>query len=152
MKGALKTDLTQTHKRLILAHLKAGKGIDLKISLDLFGCASLRSRIAELRQEGWPIRTEMVKFTARSGFPGRFAVYRMEMDKIAWLKMPLVLEILPKDQWQKGMGVFCQNMGNGHFVQGYLRYNQWEQYWWFDSQIFAKWVTEGDVYIEKTEK
>ena len=68
------------------------------------------------------------------------------------MKIQLELEVLPKDQWQKGMGVFCQNMGNGHFVQGYLRYNQWEAMWWFDSQIFTKWVTEGDVYIEKPEK
>ena len=84
MKGALKTDLTKTHKREILARLKKGKGIDLFNSLDLFGCASLRSRIAELRQEGWPIKTKMVKFTARSGFPGRFAVYGMDMDKTKW--------------------------------------------------------------------
>ena len=84
MKGALKTDLTKTHKRLILAHLKAGKPLDLKTSLDWFGCSALRSRIAELRQEGWPIKTDMVKFTARSGFPGRFAVYGMDMDKTKW--------------------------------------------------------------------
>ena len=86
MKGNLKTDLTRTHKRAILAHMKAGKGIDLKISLDLFGCASLRSRIAELRQEGWPIKSDMVRFTARSGFPGRFAVYSLDMDKTKWPK------------------------------------------------------------------
>lgn len=84
MRGALKTDLTKTQKRLILAHLKAGKGIDLLLSLNLFGCASLRSRIAELRQEGWPIKTDMVKFFARTGFPGRFAVYGMDMDKTKW--------------------------------------------------------------------
>ena len=84
MKGNLKTDLTKTHKRLILAHLKAGKPLDLITSLDLFECASLRSRIAELRQEGWPIKTKMLKFTARSGFPGRFAVYGMDMDKTKW--------------------------------------------------------------------
>jgi hypothetical protein len=86
MKGSLKTDLTKTHKRLILAHLKAGKCIDLYISLNLFGCASLRSRIAELRQEGWPIKSDMVRFTARSGFPGRFAVYSLDMDKTKWPK------------------------------------------------------------------
>lgn len=84
MKGTLKTDLTRTHKRAILAHLKAGKGIDLQISLNLFGCASLRSRISELRDEGWPIKSDMVKFKARSGFWGRFAVYGMDMDKTKW--------------------------------------------------------------------
>lgn len=86
MKGALKTDLTKTHKRQILVHLKSGKGIDLKLSLDWFGCSALRSRIAELRQEGWPIKTNMVKFYARSGFPGRFAVYELDMDKTKWPK------------------------------------------------------------------
>ena len=78
MNGKLTTDLTRTHKRAILAHLKAGKPIDLKTSLDLFGCASLRSRISELRDEGWPIRSDMVKFQAPSGFWGRFAVYSLD--------------------------------------------------------------------------
>lgn len=86
MKGALKTDLTRTHKRTILAHLKMGWPIGLKTAIDVYRCASLRSRIAELRREGWPIKSDMVKFTARSGFPGRFAVYSLDMDKTKWPK------------------------------------------------------------------
>ncbi len=76
----LRSDLTRTHKRRILAALQKGIRLDLMRSLQMFDCASLRSRIAELRKEGWPIQTESVKFVSPSGFPGRYAVYYLPSE------------------------------------------------------------------------
>ncbi len=73
----LDTPNTRVQKARILSHLKSGQAIDLQTSLRLYNCAGLRSRIADLRKEGWPIKTDMVRFVAPSGHHGAYAVYSL---------------------------------------------------------------------------
>lgn len=49
-----------SHKALILQHLQSGKSITPLEALQLFNCLSLHQRVAELRQEGYRIRTTMI--------------------------------------------------------------------------------------------
>ena len=50
-----------TQNRLILSHLKRGRGLTSLQAIDMFGCMRLASRIDELRNQGHQIHTEMVK-------------------------------------------------------------------------------------------
>ncbi len=50
-----------SQEQAILAWLKAGNSITPLDALSLFGCFRLAARIADLRSEGWDIRTESVK-------------------------------------------------------------------------------------------
>lgn len=74
----MKPDLTKTHERRILAWLLEGHEIDLQKSQAMFRCASLRSRIADLRKKGYAIKKRMQKFIAPSGAHGAYAVYSLE--------------------------------------------------------------------------
>ena len=51
--------MTQNQK--ILAYLKKGKAITPLQALDKFGCFRLSGRILELKEQGHPIKSEMVK-------------------------------------------------------------------------------------------
>lgn len=73
----LDTQNTRVQKARILSHLRSGQAIDLQTSLRLYTCAGLRSRIADLRKEGWPVKTDMVRFVAPSGHHGAYAVYSL---------------------------------------------------------------------------
>lgn len=82
--GTLTNDLTKCHKQAILRHLQAGLEIELDSALRLYHCSSLRSRIADLRRDGWPIGKRWKKFVAPSGFHGQFAVY--SLPKVAKIR------------------------------------------------------------------
>lgn len=50
-----------TQAGFILGHLQCGKRITPMLALRLFGCSRLAARIAELKKEGWDIRSRMVE-------------------------------------------------------------------------------------------
>lgn len=77
MKHGTAKYISECHKRAILARLQAGLKIEHNIARRLYNCEALRSRIADLRRDGWPIETRMQKFIAPSGLPGKFAVYSL---------------------------------------------------------------------------
>lgn len=64
-----------SQKRRILEYLKEGNGITSLDALRLFDCLRLASRINDLRNDGWDIKTEMVTDN-RSG--KRYARYTLE--------------------------------------------------------------------------
>lgn len=72
------TDTSQKAKSqqaAILAHLNQHGKIDMPTAWQEYGCAALRSRISDLRKQGYGIQTKMVGFTSRYGHPGRHAIY-----------------------------------------------------------------------------
>lgn len=66
---------TTSQKKSILEWLKTHEGITPLEALDEIGCFRLGGRICELRQEGWPIETEMVQQNGK-----RFAKYLLKGD------------------------------------------------------------------------
>lgn len=66
----------KTKKERILEYLQAGGAISQKLSINLFGCASLAQRIRELRTSGHLIETHFV--TQRYGKSKiTYAVYKL---------------------------------------------------------------------------
>ena len=61
----------KSQNQLILEHLKLNKEITPLEALKLYGCFRLGARIAELREEGYYIRTSIPKGE-------RYAVYTLE--------------------------------------------------------------------------
>lgn len=51
----------QSQKKQILAYLNTGKSLTQMEALNLFGCFRLASRICELRDDGWGIKSESIK-------------------------------------------------------------------------------------------
>jgi len=51
----------KTQNEQILRHLKRGRKITPLQALNLYGCLRLSGRILELREQGHPIKSEMVK-------------------------------------------------------------------------------------------
>jgi len=75
------TDTSQKAKSqlaAILAHLEKHGQIDMPTAWKEFGCAALRSRIADLRKQEIAIETKYVEFTSKFGHKGRYAVYHLE--------------------------------------------------------------------------
>ncbi len=72
-----------SYKAKILAHLKTGATLDAMTALRLWGCWSLSQRISELKQDGYPIQSELT--TVPNG--KRHAVYWIEPSDIAILKL-----------------------------------------------------------------
>jgi len=70
-----------SQKQAILAHLKRHGSIDMPTALRLYGCAALRSRIADLRKEGHEIESRMKAFKSMFGHRGAFAVYYLSQSK-----------------------------------------------------------------------
>lgn len=62
-------------KYQILNHLQSGKKITPLEALDQFGCMRLASRISELRDEGYPIETQM-----KANKEKRWAEYSLDQD------------------------------------------------------------------------
>ena len=62
----------------ILDHMMSGDTIDPIKALNLFGCFSLSQRITDLKNEGIPVKRDMV--TTDSG--KRHAIYWLEPDYI----------------------------------------------------------------------
>ena len=70
-------DTKQTQRQQILHRLERGASITPIQALNLYGCFRLGGRIHELRCEGWPIVTEMVKVKTRDGRSATIASYRI---------------------------------------------------------------------------
>jgi hypothetical protein len=68
----MKTSQTES----ILRDLQRGRSINPLAALQRYGCGRLAARVAELRAEGHPIQTEMVRVRTRDGY-ARVAAYRM---------------------------------------------------------------------------
>lgn len=51
----------QSQKKRILAYLQTGKSLTQMEALFNFGCFRLASRICELRDDGWGIKSESIK-------------------------------------------------------------------------------------------
>jgi hypothetical protein len=78
------TDTSQKAKSqlaAILAHLEKHGQIDMPTAWKEFGCAALRSRIADLRKQEIVIETRYVEFVSKFGHPGRHAVYHLKKTK-----------------------------------------------------------------------
>jgi hypothetical protein len=66
-----------THCGKILAHLQEGKTLTGMVALNLFGCWALAQRIKNLRDDGYPIKTTMVKTPTGK----HIAEYSLEVSK-----------------------------------------------------------------------
>jgi hypothetical protein len=78
------TDTSQKAKSqlaAILAHLEKHGQIDMPTAWKEFGCAALRSRIADLRKQEIAIETRYVEFVSKFGHPGRHAVYHLKKSE-----------------------------------------------------------------------
>lgn len=62
-----------TQKQMIMNHLRTYDGITPLEALNRYGCFRLGARIADLKNDGIGIRTEMVKENGK-----RYARYRLE--------------------------------------------------------------------------
>lgn len=68
----------QSQKRLILAHLRQFGSIEPLTALREYGCYRLGARIADLREEGHPIKTDIIQSRSRiTGNMVRFAKYSL---------------------------------------------------------------------------
>lgn len=72
--------MTQNEK--ILNHMKRYGEITPLDAIREYGCMRLTSRIGELKQQGVPIRTRMVKVNNRSGEPVRVAAYSLAEEAL----------------------------------------------------------------------
>lgn len=61
----------------ILAYLKKGKTLTPAEALKRFGCLRLAARVRDLRDQGYRIRTEMIRVMAANGRMARVARYAM---------------------------------------------------------------------------
>lgn len=57
----MKPQNQKTQNQLVFHHLKSGKKLTSLQALNLYGCLRLSGRILELREQGHPIKSEMVK-------------------------------------------------------------------------------------------
>jgi hypothetical protein len=64
--------MKKTQNDRILAYLLKGKSLTPIGALSMFGCFRLASRIRDLKNEGWTIRTEFIKRNGK-----RYANYYM---------------------------------------------------------------------------
>lgn len=70
-----------TQKQMILNHLKELGSITPGVALEEYGCFRLSARIADLKQDGVTIKTEMEKRKNRFGKTVRYARYRLEGEQ-----------------------------------------------------------------------
>ena len=63
----------ESQSQAILSHMKAGKAITPIDALNHYGCFRLGARIYELKEQGHPIRTEIISYAGK-----RFASYTIE--------------------------------------------------------------------------
>ena len=80
--------MTETSKKAtsqraaILAHLKRHGSIDMPTAYREYGCAALRSRIADLRTQEIAIETRYVEFVSRFGHPGKQGYADFKFNKM----------------------------------------------------------------------
>ena len=68
-----------THKQLIIRDLKTHKrGLTQKIAYEKYGIGRLSGRIFDLREDGYPIKTEMIAVRDRRGETCYVASYTLE--------------------------------------------------------------------------
>lgn len=67
------SERTLTQREQILGHLQGGKSITPMEALNLYGCFRLGARIADLRDEGYKIKTTIV-----TGGGKHYASYKLE--------------------------------------------------------------------------
>lgn len=70
--------MTQCEK--ILRYMEATGGITQAEAVTEFGCYRLSARIADLKAQGIPIKTETVKQKNRFGEPVTFARYSLQKE------------------------------------------------------------------------
>lgn len=58
----------ESQKTKILAYLQGGGKLTHKDAESLFGCTRLAARIGDLRKDGYPIRSKMVKVPTSDGY------------------------------------------------------------------------------------
>lgn len=71
--------MKRSQREKIASYLKQGRGLTQMQALDKFGCARLASRIADLRADGMPIKTDMIPVKTRSGVV-YVARYKLEIE------------------------------------------------------------------------
>lgn len=71
--------MTESQNKQILDYLKSGKSLTPLEALSLFDCWALSSRIANLKQEGYDIVTEMIN-DEKTG--KRYAKYHLISDQL----------------------------------------------------------------------
>lgn len=64
-------------KQRVLEWLKDGRPLTRLVAWDTLGVLEAPARVLELRREGWPISTEMVKVRNRYGEVVRIAQWRL---------------------------------------------------------------------------
>ena len=67
-----------TQKEMILAHMKEAGSITPGVALEEYGVFRLSARIADLKADGYTIRTDTERRKNRFGKTVRFARYRLE--------------------------------------------------------------------------
>ena len=75
--GASGKDGNMTQKQMILQHMKETGSITPGTALEEYGCFRLAARIADLKDDGVEIRTEIEKRKNRYGKTVRYARYRL---------------------------------------------------------------------------
>lgn len=68
-------------RELVLMHLQEYGSITPDEAKAEYGCARLASRICELRENGYAIKTEMVSCRNRRGRVSNFAKYSLEVEQ-----------------------------------------------------------------------
>lgn len=79
MKGKLKTFRTNSQCKKILEYLQTGKTLTVMEALNLGFGANLRSRISNLKDAGYDIKSEMIK--TNTGFVAKYSFNNMEIPK-----------------------------------------------------------------------
>lgn len=75
--GASGKEGNMTQKQMILQHMKETGSITPGTALEEYGCFRLAARIADLKDDGVEIRTEIEKRKNRYGKTVRYARYRL---------------------------------------------------------------------------
>lgn len=68
-----------TQNQQVLAHLKQGKTLTPIEALREYGMFRLAARVYELKEDGWPVKTERVRTATNT-----FAKYSLDLDKSLW--------------------------------------------------------------------
>lgn len=64
-----------TQNEMIRKYLSEGNGLTALEALRLFGCSRLAARINEIREQGFPVDSELVEVETRHGETARVARY-----------------------------------------------------------------------------
>lgn len=79
--ATLNTPLAESQNRTVLKALQQHAYITSAEAFSDFGIGRLAARVNDLKKRGVPIQKVMVRFTSRSGHPGRYAKYYLEKEE-----------------------------------------------------------------------